>query len=264
MEIIINSLYTQKDIFLRELVSNAVDANDKIRFMSIADPALSDLNPELNIKISFNEAESQVIVQDTGVGMSKDDLISNLGTLAKSGTTAFLEQIQAGNMNLIGQFGVGFYSAFLVADKVEVVTRRFGHPAYRWTSAASNEFYIEDVEEDVDYGTKVICHLKEEAQKYANATRLKKIIQKFSQFTNFPIYLFEEVTHTEQVDMTEEEIENRIQMEEEKDEEERDYDFPRTKDHTYTVNEWVQQNTNKAIWLRDKDELKEEDYVEFY
>ena len=160
MEIIINSLYSEKEVFLRELVSNAIDANDKIRFMALTDEALRGLNPELSVKISFNQEEKTLTIKDTGVGMSKDELVSNLGTLAKSGTTAFLEQIQAGNMNLIGQFGVGFYSAFLVADTVEVHTRKFDHLGYRWTSSASNEFHIEELGE-IDHGTSIVLHLKE-------------------------------------------------------------------------------------------------------
>ena len=160
MEIIINSLYTEKEVFLRELVSNAIDANDKVRFMALTDPSFQDLNPELNIKISFNLEEKTLTIQDTGIGMSKDDLISNLGTLAKSGTTAFLEQIQQGNMNLIGQFGVGFYSAYLVADQVEVHSRKNGHLGYKWFSNASNEFHIEELGE-IDHGTSIVLHLKE-------------------------------------------------------------------------------------------------------
>jgi HSP90 family molecular chaperone len=160
MEIIINSLYSEKEVFLRELVSNAIDANDKIRFMALTDESLRGLNPELSVKISFNQEEKTLTIKDTGVGMSKDELVSNLGTLAKSGTTAFLEQIQAGNMNLIGQFGVGFYSAFLVADTVEVHTRKFDNLGHKWTSSASNEFHIEELGE-IDYGTSIILHLKE-------------------------------------------------------------------------------------------------------
>jgi heat shock protein beta len=161
MDIIINSLYTQKEIFLRELISNASDALDKMRFLSVADPDSLGENSALCIKIEYDEDAKTLAIQDSGVGMTKQDLINNLGTVAKSGTTNFIEAVKGGSLNLIGQFGVGFYSSFLAASKVVVISKHNDDEQWIWESSAAHSFTIkQDPSIDIIRGTKVIIHLK--------------------------------------------------------------------------------------------------------
>mmetsp|Transcript_6666 Transcript_6666/g.20193 ORF Transcript_6666/g.20193 Transcript_6666/m.20193 type:complete len:252 (-) Transcript_6666:7-762(-) len=198
MDILIHSLYSNRDVFLRELISNANDAIDKIRFQSLTNPSVLSKKMDLDIHISIDEDEKTITVHDTGIGMTKQDLINNIGTIAKSGTSSFLEKLsedqKAGGMktaNLIGQFGVGFYSAFLVADKVTVITKNNDdEKQWRWTSKANAGFSIsEDNGEDLGRGTKVILHLREDASDYLNREKLMSLIHRYSEFIVFPIYM---------------------------------------------------------------------------
>jgi heat shock protein beta len=174
MDIIINSLYTEKEIFLRELISNASDALDKIRFLSVSNPSLLGENKELEIRVDFDKESKQVIITDTGIGMTKNDLIQNLGTIAKSGTTNFIEAIKGGNVNIIGQFGVGFYASFLVGQKVTVISKHNDDDQYIWESQAANSFtIIKDPEGNtLGRGSKVIITLKQDAEEFANEQSL--------------------------------------------------------------------------------------------
>lgn len=195
MDIIINSLYTQKEIFLRELISNASDALDKIRFLAISNPDLLGGESELEIKIQYDSDRKIVEIIDNGIGMTKNDLIQNLGTVAKSGTTKFLENLKAGDLNLIGQFGVGFYSSFLVASKVEVISKHNDDTQNKWISSASNSFIVEeDHSVDLKRGTVVRLHLKEDASEYCEYEELKRLVQRYSSFISYPIYLMKIVS----------------------------------------------------------------------
>jgi heat shock protein beta len=161
LDILINSLYTQKEIFLRELISNSADALDKVRFESIEDPSTLGTETELEIRIEFDDKNNVLSIRDNGIGMTKNDLIQNLGTVAKSGTTRFLEAIKGGNLNLIGQFGVGFYSTFLAASKVTVISKHNSDRQWKWQSSATSSFSVEqDDSIDLKRGTIVILDLK--------------------------------------------------------------------------------------------------------
>merc|ERR1719420_611085 len=193
MDIIINSLYTDKQVFLRELVSNAADALEKARFHSVQDESFLGDTKDLEVKIEYDKDAKTISLIDTGVGMSKADLINNLGTVAKSGTTNFLEAMSDGaDANLIGQFGVGFYSAFLVADKVTVTSKCNDDPVQHvWESSADASFTVVDDPRGntLGRGTRVTLHLKEDAHDYLSEDKLKETAKKYSQFIQFPIYV---------------------------------------------------------------------------
>merc|ERR1719174_225781 len=270
MDIIINSLYTDKQVFLRELISNSADALEKARFHSVQDETYLGDVKDLEVKIEHDPDQKTLSIIDTGVGMSKADLINNLGTVAKSGTTNFLEAMaEGGDANLIGQFGVGFYSAFLVADKV-TVTSKCNDDAVQhvWESSADASFtVVEDPRGNtLGRGTRVTLHLKEDAHDYLSEDKLKDTSKKYSQFIQFPIY----VKIKKEVDADAEEEEDDDDDEEDakddvetKDEEEKDEEEEKAPSKK-TVYEWEQVNTQKAIWLRNKEDVTEEEYNEFY
>merc|ERR1712238_416289 len=274
MDIIINSLYTDKQVFLRELVSNAADALEKARFHSVQDETFLGDHKDLEVKIEHDPEAKTISITDSGVGMTKADLINNLGTVAKSGTTNFLEAMAEGaDANLIGQFGVGFYSAFLVADKVSVTSKCNEDPVQHvWESSADASFTVVDDPRGntLGRGTRVTLHLKEDAHDYLSEDKLKETAKKYSQFIQFPIYvkLKKEVdADTEEdddddKDDEEEEKKDDVETkdEDEKEEEEDEDKKPKKK----TVFEWEQVNTQKAIWLRAKEDVTEEEYNEFY
>nr|WHU24051.1 heat shock protein 90 [Dinophyceae sp.] len=272
MDIIINSLYTDKQVFLRELISNAADALEKARFHSVQDESFLGDTKDLEVKIEHDADAKTISIIDTGIGMSKADLINNLGTVAKSGTTNFLEAMaEGGDANLIGQFGVGFYSAFLVADKVSVTSKCNDDPVQHvWESAADASFTVVDDPRGntLGRGSRVTLHLKEDAHDYLSEDKLKESAKKYSQFIQFPIY----VKVKKEVDVEAEEDDDDDDKEDEeekkddvetKDEEEKD-DEEEKKLKKKTVFEWEQVNTQKAIWLRAKEDVTEEEYNEFY
>lgn len=284
MDIIINSLYSNKDIFLRELISNASDALDKIRFLALTDKSQlgEGETSQLEIRISLDKANNVLLIRDRGVGMTKADLISNLGTIAKSGTSAFLETMQkGGDMNLIGQFGVGFYSVYLVADWVEVVTKHNDDKQYIWSSNAGGSFTIaEDTEnEPLGRGTLIKIHLKPEAQEYAEEAKLRELVSKYSEFINFPIHLL--ATKEVEVPIEEEAEQDAAAAGEDgttedgdvddddvEDEQEDDPSQPSTPKAPATRKEqrqeWEVLNDAKAIWLRPPGDVEDEEYQAFY
>jgi len=275
MDIIINSLYTDKQVFLRELISNSADALEKARFHSVQDEAYLGDTKDLEVKIEFDADAKTLSLIDTGIGMTKADLINNLGTVAKSGTTNFLEAMSEGaDANLIGQFGVGFYSAFLVADKVTVTSKCPEDPTQHvWESSADASFtVVEDPRGNtLGRGTRVTLHLKEDAHEYLNEQKLKEVAKKFSQFIPFPIYV--KVKKEVDADAEEDDDDDDDKEDEDKDDvetkddDEKDEDEKEEKKKTpqkKTVYEWEQVNTQKAIWLRAKEDVTEEEYNEFY
>merc|ERR1711959_763010 len=192
MDIIINSLYSHKEIFLREIISNASDALDKIRFLSVSDPSMlgEGDTAKLDITVAGDKNSDSVSITDRGVGMTKQDLINNLGTIAKSGTSSFLEKLKdGGDVNLIGQFGVGFYSVYLVADKVTVTTKHNDDKQHIWESTADSSFTIrEDPEGNtLGRGTRVTLHLKDDCKEFTEGDKIKDLVKKYSEFISFPI-----------------------------------------------------------------------------
>lgn len=268
MDIIINSLYTQKEIFLREIISNASDALDKIRFLAVSNPEVLGEQTELCIRIEYDSDAKTITITDTGIGMSKQDLIHNLGTVAKSGTTNFIEAIKGGNLNLIGQFGVGFYSTFLAGSKVTVVSKNNDDDQYIWESSAAHSFnVIKDPRGDtLKRGTKVTIHLKQDAYEFSEEEKIKALVRKYSEFINFPIYLKTRKEVTKEVPVEEEEDEEPVEKKEDDVEvtEEKKEKKQKTKSVKETVYDWVHVNDNKAIWLRNKDQIEEQEYDKFY
>lgn len=237
LHLMIHSLYSNKEIFLRELVSNASDACDKLRFEALQNDGLYEGNSELAVHIDFDAEAKTVTIDDNGIGMSRDDVVNHLGTIAKSGTAEFLSQLsgdQAKDSQLIGQFGVGFYSAFIVADKVTVETRRAGEAAdsgTRWESAGEGDFTLESIDK-AERGTRITLHLKDGEEEFADNFRLRSLIKKYSDHIAVPVFLPQEVTSED------EDGENK------------------------QVPEAV--NEAKALWTVSKSDLKDEDYKEFY
>ncbi|KAJ6306316.1 hypothetical protein OIU78_021601 [Salix suchowensis] len=276
MDIIINSLYSNKDIFLRELISNASDALDKIRFLSLTDKEVlgEGDNAKLDIQIKLDKEKKILSIRDRGIGMTKEDLIKNLGTIAKSGTSAFVEKMQtSGDLNLIGQFGVGFYSVYLVADYVEVISKHNEDKQYVWESKADGAFAIsEDTwNEPLGRGTEIRLHLREEAGEYLEESKLKDLVKKYSEFINFPIYLWASKEVDVEVPADEDESSDEAAEssssddgESEKSEDEDAEDKPKTKTIKETTYEWELLNDVKAIWLRNPKEVTEEEYTKFY
>merc|ERR1719333_2107608 len=271
MDIIINSLYTDKQVFLRELISNSADALEKARFHSVQDESFLGDFKDLEVKIEHDADQKTLTIIDTRVGMSKADLINNLGTVAKSGTTNFLEAMaEGGDANLIGQFGVGFYSAFLVADKVSVTSKCNDDPVQHvWESSADASFTVVDDPRGntLGRGSRVTLHLKEDAHDYLSEDKLKETAKKYSQFIQFPIYV--KVKKEVDADTDEDEDDDKDDEEEKddveaKDDEEKEETEEEKKPKKKTVFEWEQVNTQKAIWLRAKEDVTEEEYNEFY
>merc|ERR1712131_150293 len=272
MKLIINSLYKNKDIFLRELISNASDALDKIRLMSLTDKTALDATEELSIKIKVERDANVIHITDTGVGMTQAELKKNLGTIAKSGTSDFFENLSnAGNedsaSDLIGQFGVGFYSAFLVADKVVVTSKSNNDDQYVWESDSVKFSIAKDPRGNtLARGTTISLYLKEEAGDYLQHQSVKDLIQKYSQFINFPISLWSSAQVEEEVPV-EEEADEEVKADDDDEaavEDEAEEEKPKTQKVTKTVWDWELINSTKPIWQRKMADITEEEYEEFY
>ncbi len=238
LQLIVHSLYSHPEIFLRELISNSSDALDKLRHLTLTDDAYKSLPFDPRIELELDEEKKTLTIADTGIGMNEEELAANLGTIARSGTKNFLSQLSGDarkDSNLIGQFGVGFYSAFMVADKVEVVSRKAGEDqAWRWVSDGKSGYDIEPAERAVA-GTTVLLHFNEEGEQYANSWRLKEIVKKYSNHIAFPIFLTYDKS---------------------------EWDEAEKKSVKKRTTEQV--NAASALWRRSKSELKDEDYKELY
>merc|ERR1712117_999170 len=271
MSLIINTFYTNKEIFLRELISNSSDALDKIRYQSLTNPDALEHKKEMRIDIIPNKEKKQLILKDSGIGMTKADLINNLGTIAKSGTKAFMEALQAGaDISMIGQFGVGFYSAYLVADKVVVTSKHNDDEQYVWESSAGGSFTIRPGDDpELKRGSKIVLHMKEDQAEFIEEKQVKEVVKKHSQFIGYPIKMLcqkereKEVSDDEAEPGDAEGEEPKIEdIGEDADAEKKDEKKKKTIKEKYSEDEEL--NKTKPIWTRSPDDISNEEYGEFY
>ena len=272
LSLIINTFYSNKDIFLRELISNASDALDKIRYTSLTDNTVLGESKDLEIKLVPNKESKTLLIEDNGIGMTREELIKNLGTIAHSGTRAFIENINKtdanSSTNLIGQFGVGFYSAYLVADNVKVISKANDNDAYVWESSASGSFTVSKYEESdaVVRGTRIILTLKDDLQEYVTEQKITEIIKKHSQYCAFPIRCLVQREEDQEVEEEVKEVKEVTEGEKEGEvTEEVEASEPVQKTTTkINVNKWELINKQQPIWTRPSDEVTKDEYASFY
>jgi molecular chaperone HtpG len=267
--LIINTFYSNKEIFLRELISNASDALDKIRYLSITDPSILEHEEKMFIRIIPDKTNNTLTIWDSGIGMTKNDLVSNLGTIARSGTRHFMDLLNAGaDISMIGQFGVGFYSSYLVANKVIVISKANDDVQYRWESIANSTFTInqdvilEDGSNKIGRGTKIILQLKDEHIEFLEERKLKDLIKKHSEFISFPIELWVEKSTEKEVSDDEDDVKEKKDDEEPKVE---DANKEKKKKKIKEIShEFERVNNSKPLWLRKREDITNEEYSAFY
>ena len=286
MSLIINTFYSNKEIFLRELISNASDALDKVRHLSLTNKEALSSNTEMYINIIPDKANKTLTIVDSGIGMTKADMITNLGTIAQSGTKGFMEAMKSsGDVNLIGQFGVGFYSTYLTSERVVVTSKHNDDDQYVWESNAGGSFTVtkDNSDHKLGRGTKIVCYLKEDQLEYLEESRIKELVKKHSEFINYPISLSVEKTVTKEVEEEDEKEEDEKEKDEkeedEKDEDEKDEDEPiiedldaikdkQTEKTKKTITEVHKElevlNKQKPVWCNKPESVTKQEYVDFY